>query len=666
MPGLGSVSGLASGIPTDEIIAKIMAYRQRPVELLKGQRDALSEKLKAWQNVNARLLAVRMSAAQLASASAFETLSAKSSNPDALTATAAAGAPSGTYTLRVLQVARAHQLGSDQRFADTTTTSIGTGAITITNTATGAVTYVYIPEGAGHLEAVRDAINASGADVFASIVNDGSGSTPYRLLITSKTTGTAGEIQVSTSLTGGTGLSFTGPDSVVTAATNARVQIGAGGTPIVVESSTNTITTALPGLTLNVKSVSASEFTLTVSRDNEAIVQKVQDLAKAYNDFVDYVKEVASYDAELKKGGPLLGEFGLQGITSDLSGILVRSVSGLRPAVSALSSVGVRMASNGKLMVNEAELRAKLESDPSAVSALFARSGTATDPSIRFVTATGNTKESTGSGWAVEITRLATQTRVTAGAQMSGPLQQAETVTINGVAINLTAGMTLEQVVAAINARKDSTGVLASATQADGTGTGSYLTLSSVAFGSRAVVSAYSSVSALTPGSTGLGTVNVTGSNPEGETGSGTGAQGVDVEGTINGEPATGNGKVLTGNSGNATTDGLSILVNSSTTGEKGFVTYSRGVAAGLADLLERLTDPASGVLTNLQQGVQTRIDSLNSEMNRMVDRLAAMEERLRAQFAAMESSLSRLQSQSQYLMQAMASLTAARTNNRK
>jgi flagellar hook-associated protein 2 len=138
------------------------------------------------------------------------------------------------------------------------------------------------------------------------------------------------------------------------------------------------------------------------------------------------------------------------------------------------------------------------------------------------------------------------------------------------------------------------------------------------------------------------------------------------VEGTINGEPATGNGKVLTGNSGNATTDGLSILVNSSTTGEKGFVTYSRGVAAGLADLLERLTDPASGVLTNLQQGVQTRIDSLNSEMNRMVDRLAAMEERLRAQFAAMESSLSRLQSQSQYLMQAMASLTAARTNNRK
>lgn len=659
------MSGLASGIPTDEIIAKIMAYRQRPVELLKGQRDALSEKLKAWQNVNARLLAVRLSASQLASASAFQTLAAASSNPDALTATASAGAPAGTYTLKVLSVARAHQLGSDQRFADTTTTSIGTGAITITNTATGAATYVYIPEGAGHLEAVRDAINASGADVFASIVNDGSGSNPYRLLITSKTTGTAGAIQIETSLSGGTGLSFAGPDSVVTAASNARVQIGAGGTPIVVESSTNTITSALPGLTLNVKGVSASEFTLTVSRDNDAIVQKVQDLVKAYNDFVDYIKEVASYDVELKKGGPLLGEFGLQSITSDLSSVLVRSVSGLQPAMSALSSVGVRMASSGKLVVNEAELRAKLESDPSGVSALFARSGTATDPSIRFLSATSATQESNGSGWAVQITRLATQTRVTAGAEMSGTLQQAETVTINGVAINLTAGMTLAQVVAAINAFKDSTGVVASATRADGTGTGNYLTLTSTGFGSRAVVSAYSSVSAYTSGSTGLGTVNVTGTSPEGETGSGTGAQGVDVEGTINGEAATGNGKILTGNAGNATTDGLSILVNSTTTGDKGFVTYSRGVAAGLTDILERLTDPSTGVLTNLQQGVQTRIDALNEEMNRMVDRLATMEERLRAQFAAMEASLSRLQSQSQYLMQAMAGLTASRNNTK-
>ncbi len=659
------MSGLASGIPTDEIIAKIMAYRQRPVELLKGQRDALSEKLTAWQNVNARLLAVRLSASQLASASAFQTLAAASSNPDALTATASTGAPAGTYTLKVLSVARAHQLGSDQRFADTTTTSIGTGAITITNTATGAATYVYIPEGAGHLEAVRDAINASGADVFASIVNDGSGSNPYRLLITSKTTGTAGAIQIETSLSGGTGLSFAGPDSVVTAASNARVQIGAGGTPIVVESSTNTITSALPGLTLNVKGVSASEFTLTVSRDNNAIVQKVQDLVKAYNDFVDYIKEVASYDVELKKGGPLLGEFGLQSITSDLSSVLVRSVSGLQPAMSALSSVGVRMASSGKLVVNEAELRAKLESDPSGVSALFARSGTATDPSIRFLSATSATQESTGSGWAVQITRLATQTRVTAGAEMSGTLQQAETVTINGVAINLTAGMTLAQVVAAINAFKDSTGVVASATQADGTGTGNYLTLTSTGFGSRAVVSAYSTVSAYTSGSTGLGTVNVTGTSPEGETGSGTGAQGVDVEGTINGEAATGNGKILTGNAGNATTDGLSILVNSTTTGDKGFVTYSRGVAAGLTDILERLTDPSTGVLTNLQQGVQTRIDALNEEMNRMVDRLATMEERLRAQFAAMEASLSRLQSQSQYLMQAMAGLTASRNNTK-
>lgn len=664
MPGLSSVSGLVSGLSTDEIVAKIMQYKQRPVTVLKSQRDALTEKLTVWQSVNARLLAVKMKAAQLSTSVAFQAKTAESSNTNALTAAANTAATPGTYQIKVVSLATSQQMASDANYSSTTGVSLGAGTITFTNTETGAQSYVFVNEGADSLEGVRDAINAANAGVTASIVNDGS-DTPYRLMLTSKATGTGGGFTVSASLTGGEGLSFTGPGSLLTPAEDAQIQIGSGATPITITSSSNTISDALPGITLNLLSATPdSTVTVTVAGDNTAIVGKVTDLVTSYNEFVDYVKEISSYDPETQTGGVLLGDFSLQNIVADMNSTLNRNVSGLSGTFAALSGVGVRLGTDGKLVLDEAALTAGLARDPSAVSRVFSRSGAATDSGIQFLAATGKTVESAGAGYAVEITQAATQTRVTAGASMSGALAQDEILTINGVTVNLTAGMDINAVVSAINAKQNLLGVRASATGSDGTGTGAFLTLTSVGYGSGAAVTALSNVSALSSGSTGIGTVAVSGSDAAGETGTGTGAQGLDVAGTINGELAQGSGRILTGMSGNARTAGLAILVGSTTTGSKGFVTYSRGVAAGIEDMLGSLTDVAGGTLTTTQQTVQSQINDLNDQMNDMIDRLSSEEERLYAQFAALESSLSALQAQSQFLTQSLASLSSSNSSN--
>lgn len=661
MPGIGSVSGLVSGIQSDEIIAKIMQFRQRPVSLLSDQRTRLTEQLTAWKAIDASLLAVRMKAGQLSSSTAFQLNTAHSSNESALTATASTTASPGAYTLRVASLATAHQLVSGGGYTSSTSEGVGHGSIVITNVSTGAVKAVNIAEGADSLEAVRDAINASDAGVSAAIINDGS-SAPFRLLLTSRTTGTSGEVSIAADLTGGSGLSFDGAASEVTAASDARLEIGSGSSPIVITSASNTIADAIPGVTLRLHSSTPSTFTLDIQTDVEGMKTRVTDFVDAYNTYVDLVREHSSYDVETQAGGPLLGDYGLQTLTADLSSMLTRNVSGLGKGVlSALSGVGIRMGQDGKLSVDDSALQAQLEKDPGAVMRVFARSGTSTEPSISFLTGTSATRESRGAGYLVNITQAATQTRVTAGAAMPDQIEAAEVLTINGRAVTLEAGDTLQQVLSRINEHTAYTGVVASATGADGTGSGNHITLTSTAYGSRANITAVSTLSAVAQ-SSGFGTVTVTAEAPAGETGAGTGAKGLDVAGTINGEVAEGSGRTLTGLSSNANTAGLAILVNSTSTGDMGYVTYSRGIAAGVSDLVSGLTDMTTGMLATTQAGIQTRIDDLNEQMNGMIDRMALEEERLRGQFAAMEAALSRLQNQSAYLTSSLSGMN----NNQK
>jgi flagellin len=144
----------------------------------------------------------------------------------------------------------------------------------------------------------------------------------------------------------------------------------------------------------------------------------------------------------------------------------------------------------------------------------------------------------TGS-FAINITAAGTRANTAAGTAQTAALAQNETLTINGVAVSLTAGETQAQVVNSINQYTGQTGVVA-AIPSGGGATQLYTTQ----FGSHSKIAVQSNVAAAVD-SSGFGTTQVN-------------VAGTDIAGTIGGFASTGNGNVLTGTAGGGAS-GISV-----------------------------------------------------------------------------------------------------------
>jgi len=126
-------------------------------------------------------------------------------------------------------------------------------------------------------------------------------------------------------------------------------------------------------------------------------------------------------------------------------------------------------------------------------------------------------------------------------------------------------------------------------------------------------------------------------------------AQGVDVDGTINGHTATGKGKVLTVNSGFAE-DGLSISTETTTTGLFGTIAVTRGVGDRLVASLDAYTNPTTGIFIGKTNTIQGSVDRISADITKINDRITRDGDRLRAQFINLETLLGKFQATSNFL----------------
>ena len=126
---------------------------------------------------------------------------------------------------------------------------------------------------------------------------------------------------------------------------------------------------------------------------------------------------------------------------------------------------------------------------------------------------------------------------------------------------------------------------------------------------------------------------------------------GLDVIGTIDGEPATGSGQVLTGNNGNTNTDGLAIAYRGSDDNiDVGTIQVALGVADQFDRTLFNIADSIDGYVTYKQTSLQETISGIDEKVEQMEARLDKKMQRLINQFVAMETTLNQLQSQSDWL----------------
>jgi len=441
------------------------------------------------------------------------------------------------------------------------------------------------------------------------------------------------------------------------AATDAQITLGTGGNAVTVTRDSNTISDLLPNLTLTLKAAApATPVTVTVSTNNTDIQQNVERFVKAYNDAVDFINLSSAFDLDTKKNGALVGDFTLQNIQNDLGNLVVGTVDGLTSSPNTFSDVGLTLDSAGKLEFDASTFNQVLVNNPTGAAAVFARTTQTSDQAVTFVSAGSSTK-ATSSGYAVNVTQIATKAQLTAGVAINNTLAAQETLTVNGVGITLTAGSDLAAVLAAINARSDETGVSAAGTDATGAGSGNFVTLTATNFGSGAKITA---VSDLTNGGAqtgGFGNVTVTESLPQGEGGLGAGAAGLDVAGTLNGETANGLGQFLTGASGNANTAGLQVQITAAAPGALGTVKIFDGLAKQLDAALANITNVSDGVIQTQVNSLQTDFDDLQDTIDRTNEAISRQGDRLRKQFAAMEAAVAQLQSQQSSLQNALSAL---------
>lgn len=651
MAGTITFDGLATGINTTEMVDKLMDIESRPKILKEAEQERLKNQIETWQEINTNLLTVKLAANDLSRLSTWNTQAVRSSDENVLTATAAIGAPQGTYTVQVDQLARNHQIATPASPAGTpadpgyasSDSLFGTGELRIT---AGGTEHTFTLDTTNNtLSGVAQTVNQARIGVTASVVYNGSG---YQLLLASNKTGVENAISVDASGVDTTGTRALDTWTTVQEAVDAQVSLGSGEGRITVTSASNTVSTLLQGITLNLKSAApGSEVTVTVARDAEGLSEKVQAFVDAYNEANANISKQFSYNPDEDVAGILMGDSTLLGVQRALGSMLTRAV-GTGSAYTVLSSVGITTGDDGNLSFDASKFAEAVQDDYDGVMQLFRNSGSSTHTRMSFTYATSKTKEGT---YEVDVTAPATRA-VLAGT--SGPgltiTDQNDELTLaidtgSLVTVSLAQG-TYASAQELADEIRSKLGGATSASVTVGVDASGFLTLRSDRYGSASRVEI-------------VGGDAVTNAGAEGSLGLQVGSvSGTDVEGTINGEPATGTGQVLKGDAGNENTDGLQVLVLLDAPGT-GTLTVTKGVFSRFDEYLSDLTDPVLGAVGRREASLNTSLRNLADQISKMEERLAVRRERLMAQFTRMEKAVGELNSQGNYLSNALSGLSS-------
>lgn len=303
------------------------------------------------------------------------------------------GVTTGTVALTTqsFQPSSSLQLPS---FSSGAGTTFKAGSLAITS-ASGTLD-VAVNDG-DSLTNVRDAINTagSGQGISATIETDTSGGSYLKLNSTNGAT-----LNLAATSTGGsTGvndLTALNPAAGVTATTTAPSSIsGAGGVinkaqsavlfvdGLKVVSDSNTVTTAIDGVTLNLVSAqSASDLAagktvdVTVGVDKGSVKSNIQKFVDAYNALMSTASQLTAVvpmgEGEKPVTGALVGDATVRGLVAGLRSELVKMTG--QDGVRALAELGVTTQKDGTLKIDDTKLSSALDSNFDKVADYFAGS----------------------------------------------------------------------------------------------------------------------------------------------------------------------------------------------------------------------------------------------------------------------------------------------------
>ena len=604
-----TISGAVSGLDTASIINQLVQVQTNQQTVLKTQQSAVQKRSAAYVSLATSLAGIGSLATDLAATGSWAGSSVTSSST-AVSVTAS-GMATSSITFDVTSVARAHTLVSSTTLGSTGSVAAGSGLISVSRDGEPSTD---LEVGNGTLGEVVAAINASDTGLVATAVRVGAGA--YRLQVAATSAVSATPFTIDG--LDGFGPSLDGSDAmnVLTTGSDAKITIGADPlTAYEVTSSTNTFSNLVPGLSFT---VSKEETNVTVSSriDGSSVADKVGRLVDAVNAALSDIAAKTAYDTKTKTGGAFTGESTVRALQQNLLA-----------TVSSASAPGVQLTRDGRLTFDRAAFLSAFSADPDRVARGFGAAGTlnaAEGVTGTTVSVSNATKTALPGTYDLQVDTA--PTREQWAFDIGGDIPDSTIALYRGdVMVSYTADATgaLADVVTGLNVRLAAESFGVTATLQDGV-----ILLTADAWGSAGAFEA------TLDDSSGEQTV-----------------VGTDITGSIDGQSATGIGKVLSLPTGTGGAVGLSLSIETTeddvgiTAGALGSFTYSPGLAQRLSTLVTDATASTTGAVATAEDGANAEVKRYQAAIDAWDDRLTAYRQSLTRQFTAMETALQKLKS---------------------
>jgi flagellar hook-associated protein 2 len=388
-----STPGIGSGLDVNSIINQLMTIERRPLTALDTKQKNFNTKLTAYGQAKSALSALQAAARALKTPDKFTAYKTSVGDDKILSASAGPSATAGNYSVEITSLAQAQQLSKGGFGAASDNVGSGTLHIEIGSYSGGAFTAnpdrtpvdVVIDPANATLADIRAAINSAGAGVSATIVNGVAGS---RLFLTANDPGLAHAIRITASDADGNngddaGLSKLAFDASTGGAANltevkapADAALKING--IDVTSSTNVVTGAIDGLTLNLLQTNAGAPTsVTIAKDVAPTKANIETFVKAYNDVNKLLRDLTVADPTGQSRGPLSGDSAVRSVQNQIRSLMNTPIAGSN-GLTQLSQAGITFQGDGSLAIDSAKLDTALNDPNKLASALFVQAGAVT------------------------------------------------------------------------------------------------------------------------------------------------------------------------------------------------------------------------------------------------------------------------------------------------
>ncbi len=436
-----SFQGLSSGLQTDLLVNAILQQEGLPLQRLQNRVNLNNQRTQALQGIVSSLRSLGTSLSTLQNTSFLTRSVSSTDSTNAFVTATASGGVNGTYDVKVTQIATKATLGGAAfAVADPLTTKVfndgsSASADFAVQGTDGTVKTFSLSSNNNNIYGLRDALNASGAGITATVVNTGSGANPYQLVLTAKDSGTgttSGKITLAETTSGGpfNTLGIAAGTSTPTTITGGTQSAGAQISQdaiftvngIELTRKTNVVSDAVDGVTFTLKQGGQTTATgFTVTQDTSAITSQLQDAITKFNAVVTAVTTGS------KPGGALAGDTTTRNILGQVRAALGGVPAGL-PGSNAYQTgadVGIKTNRDGTLSLDATVFKAALDADPEAVKKVFALTASSDNAAVSFVGASAAT--ATGA-IAFDITSFTSGTGDVSG-------------TVNGEAVSGTGGI---------------------------------------------------------------------------------------------------------------------------------------------------------------------------------------------------------------------------------